>query len=67
MAGMTQRQSVTQAWMARGWRALERHFTPATARVIGALVEGLVLHSALSTDPMTVDQVRDAVSRLTQP
>ncbi|MGR6920294.1 TetR/AcrR family transcriptional regulator [[Actinomadura] parvosata] len=56
-------RAVTQAWMARSRRALERHFDPTTARELDALIEGLVLHSALSTDPMTPEQIRHAVLR----
>jgi DNA-binding transcriptional regulator YbjK len=56
-------KAVTQAWMARSRRALERHFDPTTARELDALIEGLVLHSALSTDPMTPAQIRHAIER----
>jgi DNA-binding transcriptional regulator YbjK len=56
-------RAVTQAWMARSRRALERHFDPTTARELDALIEGLVLHSALSTDPMTPAQIRHAIER----
>ncbi|WP_422678075.1 maltose acetyltransferase domain-containing protein [Blastococcus brunescens] len=56
-------RAVTQDWMARSRRSLERHFDPVTARELDALVEGLVLHSALSTDPMDRDQIRHALSR----
>ncbi|MEV6350206.1 TetR family transcriptional regulator [Actinoplanes sp. NPDC051851] len=56
-------RKVTQAWMQRSRRALEQHFDPTTAREVDALIEGLVLHSALSTDPMTPEQVRHAVER----
>ncbi|WP_043626380.1 TetR/AcrR family transcriptional regulator [Nonomuraea candida] len=56
-------RAVTQSWMARSRRALERHFDPATARELDALIEGLVLHSALSTDPMTPQQIRHAIHR----
>ncbi|MER5647675.1 TetR family transcriptional regulator [Streptosporangium sp. NPDC002524] len=56
-------RAVTQAWMARSRRALERHFDATTARELDAFIEGLVLHSALSTDPMTPEQVRHAVHR----
>ncbi|MFI6513532.1 TetR/AcrR family transcriptional regulator [Streptosporangium sp. NPDC050855] len=56
-------RTVTQAWMARSRRALERHFDVTTARELDALIEGLVLHSALSTDPMTPEQIRHAVHR----
>ncbi|MEV5826962.1 TetR family transcriptional regulator [Spirillospora sp. NPDC052242] len=57
-------RAVTQAWMARSRRALERHFDATTAREVDALIEGLVLHGALSTDPMTSEQIRHAVHRL---
>ncbi len=56
-------RAVTQDWMQRSRRSLQRHFDPVTARGLDALVEGLVLHSALSTDPMDRDQIRAAVSR----
>ncbi|WP_182909913.1 TetR family transcriptional regulator [Microbispora sp. H13382] len=56
-------RAVTQAWMARSRQALERHFDPTTARELDALIEGLVLHSALSTDPMTPEQIRHAIDR----
>ncbi|WP_106186447.1 TetR/AcrR family transcriptional regulator [Umezawaea tangerina] len=56
-------RAVTQTWMRRSRQALERHFDPTTARELDALVEGLVLHSALSTDPMTAEQIRAALHR----
>ncbi|WP_437965731.1 TetR family transcriptional regulator [Sorangium sp. So ce260] len=59
-------RAVTQAWMLRSRRALELHFDPVTARELDALIEGLVLHSALSTDPMTSEQIRHAIHRFTR-
>jgi TetR/AcrR family transcriptional regulator, regulator of biofilm formation and stress response len=56
-------RTVTQAWMERSRRALERHFDPATAREVDALIEGLTLHNALSTRPMTAQEIRGAVER----
>ncbi|GAA3428890.1 TetR/AcrR family transcriptional regulator [Streptosporangium sandarakinum] len=56
-------RAVTQSWMTRSRQALERHFDATTARELDALIEGLVLHSALSTDPMTPEQIRHAVHR----
>lgn len=58
-------RAVTQAWMLRSRRALELHFDPVTARELDALIEGLVLHQALSTEPMTTEQVRHALHRIT--
>jgi TetR/AcrR family transcriptional regulator, regulator of biofilm formation and stress response len=57
-------RAVTQDWMSRSRRSLERHLDPVTAREVDALVEGLVLHSALSTDPMDAGQIRSALHRL---
>jgi TetR/AcrR family transcriptional regulator, regulator of biofilm formation and stress response len=59
-------RAVTEAWMRRSRRALELHFDPVTARELDALIEGLVLHQALSTDPMTADQIRHALHRITR-
>jgi DNA-binding transcriptional regulator YbjK len=56
-------RTVTQAWMQRSRDALENHFDPTTAREVDALIEGLTLHSALSTDPMTPAQIRHAIER----
>jgi DNA-binding transcriptional regulator YbjK len=56
-------KAVTQAWMRRSREALERHFDPTTACEVDALIEGLVLHSALSTEPMTTDQIRHTIER----
>ena len=57
-------RAVTQDWVSRSRASLERHLDPVTAREVDALVEGLVLHSALSTDPMDAGQIRSALHRL---
>lgn len=57
-------RAVTEAWMRRSRRALELHFDPVTARELDALIEGLVLHQALSTEPMSSEQVRHALHRI---
>lgn len=57
-------RTVTQDWMSRSRRSLERHLDARTAREVDALVEGLVLHSVLSTRPMTDDEIRSALLRL---
>jgi len=59
-------RAVTEAWMQRSRRALELHFDPLTARELDALVEGLVLHQALSTDPMSDEQLLHALRRITR-
>jgi DNA-binding transcriptional regulator YbjK len=57
-------RAVTEDWMARSRRSLERHFDPTRARQLDALVEGLLLHRALSTDPMDREQIRAALERV---
>jgi DNA-binding transcriptional regulator YbjK len=57
-------RAVTQDWMARSRRSLEHHLDPVTAREVDALVEGLVLHSALSTEPMDRGQIAHALARM---
>ncbi|AEE44531.1 TetR/AcrR family transcriptional regulator [Cellulomonas fimi] len=57
---------LTHAWMARSRHALERHFDPATARLLDALIEGLTIHRALDTEPHERDEVRHAVALVTR-
>jgi DNA-binding transcriptional regulator YbjK len=56
---------VTQAWMDRTRTSLERHFDPETARIVDALIEGLVIHATLSTEPNDAATIRAAVARVT--
>jgi len=56
---------VTQGWLLRSRRALELHFDPVTARELDALIKG-ALHQALSTYPMTPEQIRHALVRVTR-
>jgi len=58
-------RDVTNAWMARSRRALERHFDPATTRMLDALVEGLAIHRALDTGPARAADATEAVRRIT--
>jgi TetR/AcrR family transcriptional regulator, regulator of biofilm formation and stress response len=58
-------RDITNAWMARSRQALERHFTPATARILDALVEGLSIHRALDNEPHDPTIVTDAIERVT--
>jgi DNA-binding transcriptional regulator YbjK len=59
-------RDITNAWMARSRRALERHFDRRTARMLDALVEGLSIHRALDTEPHDPAVVLDAVDRITR-
>ncbi len=58
-------RAITNGWMRRSRRALERHFDPATARLIDALIEGLTIHRALDTEPQEVATIADALDRIT--
>ncbi|MET8337668.1 TetR family transcriptional regulator [Streptosporangium canum] len=60
-------REVTRTWMSRSRRALERLTDPATAQVLDALLEGLVLHNFLARDPMTREEVHQAVARVIGP
>lgn len=57
---------LTHGWMARSRHALERHFDPATARLLDAMIEGLTIHRALDTEPRDPDEIELAVERLTR-
>ena len=57
-------RTVTAAWMNRSHRALERHFDPATARMLDALIEGLTIQRALETGHEEAADVAEAVRRI---
>jgi DNA-binding transcriptional regulator YbjK len=48
-------------------RVLERFVDPVTARGVDALIEGLVMHKVLSTEPVSRDQTREIVARAVRP
>jgi DNA-binding transcriptional regulator YbjK len=60
-------RTVTQRWMAASQAALRRHVDADVVPDLDALIEGLVLHAALSTGPLGApldpDRVRRAVRR----
>jgi TetR/AcrR family transcriptional regulator, regulator of biofilm formation and stress response len=58
-------RDITNAWMARSRRTLERYFDPTTARILDALVEGLSIHRALDNEPQDEAIVMAAVERIT--
>jgi DNA-binding transcriptional regulator YbjK len=57
---------ITRDWMARDRATFEAHFDPATARLLNALIEGLVLHQALDTQPGDPALAVDAVNRIVE-
>ena len=60
-------RDLTSTWMGRSRAALERHFTPQTARLLDAAIEGLTIHSALATEPLSRDDIVEAVNRIAGP
>lgn len=58
-------RTITSAWMRRSQVSLGRHFDPATARMVDALIEGLTIHRALDDKERDVDEVVEAVRRIT--
>ncbi|MFI6691173.1 TetR/AcrR family transcriptional regulator [Streptomyces sp. NPDC050433] len=59
-------RELTRAWMRRSRAALERHFDPATARQLDAMIEGLSIHRALETEPHDRALTVEAITRITQ-
>ena len=57
-------RELTHAWMARSRAALARHFDPATARILDALIEGLTIHRALDNDQGDAADAELAVRRI---
>ena len=60
-------RTVTESWMRRSRSVLERFVDPTTARGVDALIEGLVMHKILSTDPVSREQTREIVARAVRP
>jgi DNA-binding transcriptional regulator YbjK len=60
-------RSVTESWMRRSRGVLERFVDPTTTRGVDALIEGLVMHRILSTDPVSRDQTREIIARAVRP
>ncbi|MCL7428054.1 TetR/AcrR family transcriptional regulator [Streptomyces sp. YS415] len=60
-------RELTDAWMHRSRVHLEKHFDPDTARQLDALIEGLILHRALSRHPHDRALTAEAVTRITTP
>lgn len=59
-------RSITRNWMARSRRALGGHFDTETTFMLDALIEGLLIHTALSCDPPDLLRTSEAVRRVTQ-
>ncbi|WP_170292477.1 TetR/AcrR family transcriptional regulator [Mycolicibacterium grossiae] len=54
----TDNKRITQQWMERAEDALAQHFDRATARLIDVVIEGLMVHMSIATQPMSKDAVR---------
>jgi DNA-binding transcriptional regulator YbjK len=56
-------RSLTQSWMATSHRVLQRFVDLTTAQGVDALIEGLIIHITLATDPIKRDQTALYVDR----
>ncbi len=57
-------RAVTEDWMQAGRAVLERFLDPVTARGVDALIEGLIMHNALSAAPLGREEIRTIVARV---
>jgi len=57
-------KEITNLWMRRSRGALEKIIDPALARVVDALLEGLVLHTILEREPMNRREIRNVFLRV---
>lgn len=53
-----------QRWMQQSRVALEQHFTPATARVLDAFIEGIGIHNHFDQEPMTRTEIERVVRQI---
>jgi DNA-binding transcriptional regulator YbjK len=60
-------RTVTESWMRRSRSVLERFVDSTTSRGIDALIEGLVMHKVLSTQPISRAQTREIIARAVRP
>lgn len=56
-------RDVTESWMQASRAVLERFVDPVTARGVDALIEGLVMHNALSRSPLERSGIRTIVAK----
>lgn len=57
-------RTVTEDWMRASRAVLERFVDPVTARGIDALIEGVIMHNALSPSPLGRNEIRMIVARM---
>ncbi len=57
-------REVTESWMRASRAVLEQFVDPVTARGVDALIEGLVMHNALSPSPLGRADIRSIVGRV---
>ncbi|HLH99969.1 MAG TPA: TetR family transcriptional regulator [Acidimicrobiales bacterium] len=58
-------RTITRDWTARSRRALAPYFDRETTHMLDALIEGLLLHAALDTEPSDRARTAEAVRRIT--
>lgn len=57
-------QSLPQRWMEQSRLALERHFTPSTARAVDALIEGIGIHNHFDQEPMPRVEIESLIRQI---
>ena len=57
-------RAVTEEWMHASRAVLERFVDPVAARGVDALVEGLIMHNALSPSPLGRKEIRTILARM---
>ncbi|RSX51570.1 TetR/AcrR family transcriptional regulator [Bifidobacterium callimiconis] len=57
-------RDITTRWMGRSREQLRRFFDPRTAQMLDAMIEGFSIHCALSTAPLSEDDIREGVCRI---
>lgn len=53
-------------WMAASRTALEMHFTPAQAKILDAMIEGVTIHNATSPNLFRQEEIAEAIHKLTE-
>lgn len=54
-----------EKWQHTARAIFAAHFDPVTSRMVDALLEGLILHAALSTEPVDPEFIATAIARVT--
>ena len=59
-----QLKNLPQRWMKQSREALEQHFTPTTARIIDAFIEGIGIHNYFDEEPMKRAEIERVIRQI---